>query len=78
MKKLTTKQKCRLESELSFNDMLYQHFRYLNEDLRRRELAFERRKQVIRVSELGPSGVWIAKQIVEYQRTPDGVVLVVR
>ena len=76
--RLTENRLRRLDLAITMDDLLYEKFRRLDADLRRREMAFQKKREVIRVYESREDGVRIAKMILEYERTPEGLVLVVR
>jgi len=76
--RLTENRLRRLDLAITMEDVLYEKFRRLDADLRRREMAFQKRREIIRIYEVGKNGIRINKQIVSYFRTPEGLIVGVR
>ncbi len=76
--RLTKKRIKALEVELSFDDLLYEKFRRLSQDLAKREAAFARRKQVCEVVHKLPSGIHKVLQIIDVEKSYLGTRVIVR
>lgn len=74
-----TKNKLReLDLALTLDDVLYEKFRRLNEELSKREARFARRRSNFHVLLQESGKVYRALQVLEIHCAPDGTELVVR
>jgi hypothetical protein len=83
--RITKKRLQALNFALSMDDVLYEKFRRLNDDLQKREREFARRKQVVRVylrehvrGKSRESRIFRALQIEDIQHDPEGVTVICR
>lgn len=75
--RLTKKRIKQLEVAICLDDVLYEKFRRLRDDLARRERLFERRKSVCEVVQLQKSGLYVALRIEDAERSEHGIRLIV-
>lgn len=75
--RLTKKRLRALDTAFHIDDVLYEKFRRLSDDLLRREAAFARRKQVVKVlRKIG--NVHEVMQILDVQSGPEGTIVICR
>ena len=78
-KRLTKRKMQDVDVRMSYDDVLYEKFRRLNEDLQRREERFRRTQQVAQVIQKSADNYyWKVLEIVDVHRTQEGVVVFVR
>lgn len=77
MMRLTKKRLAQLHNALTMDNVLYERFRRLNEELNRREAAFARRKNVARVVQRRGK-IDTVLQIIDVLKTYDGMYIVCR
>ena len=70
--KLTKKRLRDLDTVLSIDEVLYEKFRRLNEDLQKQKERFYRSKQVVSVFQLRGDS-WYAIKIERVEVTPEGI-----
>lgn len=72
---LTKKRLSQLNTQISIDEILYEKFRRMNQDLNKKIAAWNRKKRVVRVYKKINKNVFMEVLVVKETKTPDGVII---